>query len=72
MGRGVPPQSTFCGNLNVWALLKWKEQCYGHETFIDVREDLSVNTSALGLKRIGPGVVEIYGELFPHSIICEI
>ena len=46
-------------------MLKRKEGCNGHETFIDVRGDPYVEIPDLALNRIGPGVVEIWGEVFP-------
>ena len=45
-----------------------KECPNGREDFIDVRIDPSVDASTLGLRRIGPGVVEIWGEVSPDSI----
>jgi hypothetical protein len=47
------------------APLQWKEGWYGHETFIDVRDNPYLEISDLGLKRIDPGVVEICGEMSP-------
>ena len=67
-GVRFPPHSIFCGNLNVCAFLKRKEWSCGHESFIDVRGDLCVDISTLGFMRIGPGTIEIWGELSPH---CE-
>ena len=46
-------------------MLSGKERPNGHEYFIDVRSDLYVDVSTLSLRRIGPGVVEIWGELCP-------
>ena len=65
--NGPPPQC-ICGNWYVWALLKRKERGYGHETLIDVIRALYVEVATLGLKRIGPGVVEIRGEVSPDSV----
>ena len=45
--------------------MKLKERDYGHEAFIDVRGDPCVEISDLDLKRIGAGVVEIWGEMSP-------
>ena len=59
------PHSVICGILDVGGLLSGKECPYGHEDFVDVIGCLSVNVPALGSSRIGPGVVEIWGEVFP-------
>ena len=67
-GVKCPSHSIFCGNLYVWALLEREEPCYGHESFIYVRKKLYVDVSALCLKRIGPGVVEIWGEVSPPRV----
>ena len=61
-------QSIICGILDVWGLWSGKECPNGREDFIDVRIDPSVDASTLGLRRIGPGVVEIWGEVSPDSI----
>ena len=59
------PHSIICGILDVGGLLSGNECSNGHEDFIYVRIDPSVDVSTLDLRRIGPGVVEIQGELSP-------
>ena len=59
------PHSIICEILDVWGLWSGKECPTGREDFIDVRIDPSVDVSTLGLRRIGPVVVEIGGEVFP-------
>ena len=52
--------------------MSWKEGPNGHETFIDVEGGLFVVVPNLRLKRIGSGVVEIWGESFPpHGAFAE-
>ena len=51
--------------LDVGGLLSGKECPNGHEDFIYVRIDTSGDIWTLCLRRIGPGVVEIQGELSP-------
>ena len=68
------PHHIICGILDVGGLLSGKECPNGHEGFIDVIKCLSVGVPALGLRRIGLVVVEIWGELFLplNSIFCGI
>ena len=46
----------------VWSA---RELWDGVVTLIDVRDDPSVSACMVGLTRIGVGVVEIWGEVFP-------
>ena len=59
------PHSIICGILDVGGLLSGKECPNGRDDFIDIIGCLCVDVPALCLSRIGPGVVEIWGEVFP-------
>ena len=59
------PHSIICEIWDVWGSLSRKGGPNDHEYFIDVRNNPSLNVCALGLRRIGLGVVEIWGELSP-------
>ena len=53
-------------------VLSTKYWCYGVPTLIDVRDDPTVSVCMLGLTMVALVVVEIWGEIFPHSVICAI
>ena len=51
--------------------MSWKECANGHGTYTDVRRGLSVIVFKRCLKRIDPGVVEIWGEVFTPQYYWE-
>jgi hypothetical protein len=61
------PHSMICEIWDVWGSLSRKGRPNGHEYFIDVRNNPSLNVGILGLRRMGLGVVEIWGELSPSQ-----
>ena len=70
MGLSFPSQYLNLRNFRLWGLLTWKECPNSHGTFTDVGGGLSVIVSNLCLKRIGPGVGEIWGEVsLPQYIL---
>ena len=62
-----PPQY-YLRNFGCWGLLSGSECPNGHETHTDVIRCLSIDVHNLCLKRFGPGVVEIWGEVSPDSV----
>jgi hypothetical protein len=53
----------------VWSA---RELFYGLVTLIDITCDLSVSVGVLSLTMVALVVVEIWGEIPPHSVICAI
>ena len=53
------PHSIICEILYVWGSLSRKERPNGYEYFMDIRHDIFDDVCTLGVRLIGPGVVEI-------------
>ena len=65
------PHSIICGILDVGGVLSGKECPNGRDEFIYVMTCLCFDVRALGLSIIGPGVVEIWVEVFPPQYILR-
>ena len=74
-GEVSPHSIRICGILGFGGLLTWKECPNGHGTYTDVGGGVSIVIYNLRLKRISPGVVEIWGEwssptVYLRKLVC--